>query len=262
MMGPGLCSLLLSFCLALSSLQPAKSKTLPSMPEAAASLRHRRDALPYEAEMFAYPPGEEEVPRGEAAPSHAALGRLARLALALGRTEDEEDEEEVVPGPALRRRLEEREDAAYLRRLLRAWRELGLGLGYEGLPRGGGLLYGPSRGLDGGEEEGGQEEEEGGEEVLRYLLSRMLADVEAGGGVPGPRRVRRSPGAGAGTPPRDLLRVKRLRGGGGGPGRQEELLLVGQALSDGLSGRPRGRGQFAGTHRVRRSRSDVDFLPD
>ncbi|XP_062890910.1 zinc finger protein 469-like [Mobula hypostoma] len=263
MMGPGLCSLLLSFCLALSSLQPAKSKPLSPMPEPASLTRHRREALPYEAGMFAYPPSEA-MPPALGPGERQQLERLA-LGLALGPEPLEQALRRLAEEE--RRRREEEREAAYLSRLLRAWRDLGLAEDYpaEGRPRGGyrdyeepaarGPVYVPGRGRgeEADEEQGGGEEEE----AMRYVLGRLLAEVEAAGGSGGARRVRRSSELSPAAP--NLLRVKRL-GEEEGPG--------GQVPGDGPMGRPRGRGSLSGMGaaaaipRDRRYLPDVSFLPE
>ncbi|XP_041038476.1 proprotein convertase subtilisin/kexin type 1 inhibitor, like [Carcharodon carcharias] len=225
--------------------------------------RYRRDAFPYESEMYAYPPGEAGRDQalygplaGQAGPGRVGpreRGQLERQALLRGRADRDGPEGDAGLGEALQRLLEDSwrrdREAAYLAQLLRAWNELG-----QPEPRHGYLddddddddddnddgaagRYGNRRGAyqAGGrlglEGEGeGQEEEEaddGGaqeleEQVVRYLVGRILSKADAHGeypagpprlvkrdlpSVPGPRRLRRSLGRA------DLLRVKRVGGG-------------------------------------------------
>ncbi|XP_078063021.1 proprotein convertase subtilisin/kexin type 1 inhibitor, like [Mustelus asterias] len=280
MMGPGLCSLLLSVCITFSSFQPAHSKPLamsrvPVDDETGLVVtRFRRDALPYEGEMFAYPSGEAARNEAFYAPlaSQAAMARLGlgprerelleRQGLLLSQAEvkpgwGRKDGDERL-GEALQRLLEDSrrrdQEAAYLANLLQAWSELGLP---EAYPGGGGEAtdneagpeprngypdydelaagrYGnrqpaylpPGRpGLEEMAGEGGGELEE---QVVRYLVGRILANLDAGTQRlarrdllpslpegPGPRRVRRAlpqeRGSGSGGRT-NLLRVKRLGG--------------------------------------------------
>ncbi|XP_067833885.1 proprotein convertase subtilisin/kexin type 1 inhibitor, like [Heptranchias perlo] len=282
MVSPALCSLLLSIGIPLSSFRVAKSKPLSAgsrgqvHEEVGASARFRRDALPYEGEMFAYPPGEPA--RNEAyypqLLNEASLARLGlsgrereqmeRLGLALGlglaRAEKpggQEADERL--GQALQQLAEDSrrrdQEAAYLSNLLRAWNELGqpeaevadadLRNGYldydePSRPAGGANRKLPELGRYGNRDslynapgrpanmeeplmDGGKEAVE--EQVMRYLVGRILANMEANGDYPRPvkhdllslaeprpngqgKRVRRALDESLGLA--NLVRVKRL----------------------------------------------------
>ncbi|XP_067880242.1 proprotein convertase subtilisin/kexin type 1 inhibitor, like [Heterodontus francisci] len=299
MMGLGVCSLYLATCIALSSFEAAKSKTLAAVSRVSADeepgvvvARYRRDALPYEGEMFAYPPSdtglnEAYYPKlaSEAALARLGLGprereQMERLGLALSGAEKParlgpEGDERL--GQALQQLMEDSrrrdQEAAYLSNLLRAWNELSQPEAYpaEADPRDSYPDYDelapvrqaanrrpPELGRYGNREaayntparpdleeptDGGREVQE---QVMRYLVGRILADMDANADYPRPprlvkrdlrslaeprpkayagaRRVRRALDKGAGRA--NLVRVKRLGSGAEGEGEEEENEVV------------------------------------